>query len=438
MSGGLRLAVDISERRAPDGKVEEAASSYPVRLRWTEDVVSFDDPSGRCVELDFRKKEQRTIDEQARTVTTKPLQACVSFRDVEVHNRVHIDHVLKAGGSAELGFGALHSEHQLSVVLPGDKSTIGKRSFLSRFFGKPPDIELLDQESQLAMVAGPRLLMTSSLESINRPEAVAPLAHFLRNAFGGHPLILQRLVDGKQVPRSIMLGCLHPLAEGGNVTVGVSEAELAPAASTAEFEQLLPLDGSQQIDPVLRSDAWKGPAPEGGFSEAKTLLQGPAPVMGLLAMFEVTLANGAPMPADVAALIKASTDVHLQSLLTLLMSQSQSAEEAQARLNGFSFLRLQAGRYAYLLGAFEAPVHRALNQNAKAMEVLSQVLLTNPRVTGAWKDLGDLFAHSLDFTRAWFCWNRARAIAPDHPLLKDVASYEERLEISHPQYFSLR
>jgi hypothetical protein len=68
---------------------------------------------------------------------------------------------------------------------------------------------------------------------------------------------------------------------------------------------------------------------------------------------------------------------------------------------------------------------------------LTKVLEASPRVTGAWKDLGDLFHADYDVTRAWLCWHRARSIAPSHRQLGGVAAYERRLEADHPEYFRI-
>jgi hypothetical protein len=78
-----------------------------------------------------------------------------------------------------------------------------------------------------------------------------------------------------------------------------------------------------------------------------------------------------------------------------------------------------------------------VQQPAEAKAALTKVLEANARVTGAWKDLGDLFCPAYDFTRAWLCWQRARSIAPTHRLLEDVAARERKLEANHPEYFRI-
>lgn len=330
------------------------------QLEWTDHTVSYDDSSGRRVVLDFANRQQREIDERARTVTIKPLQALVSFRATEARNRgEHIYSVMKAGGLPDNDFAPILAEHQLAVSLPASQRVLGK------------------------------------------------------------------------------LGHLTPMHVGGEVTVRVVEPAATPRSPLLDgFEERLPLDGSEPIDAVLRIN--RGTTPPSiatRCSEALGLLQGATPLLGVLTFLEITLEQPVEMPPAIAAAIKSSTDEVVPSFLALL--QPPPEVDARAVLRVFESLRGRAGRMAYLLGAFEAPVHLVLNQRNEAREALTKVVEANPRVTGAWKDLGDLFCPTYDFTRAWLCWERARSIAPTHPVLEDVASFERKLEADHPEYFRI-
>jgi len=85
--------------------------------------------------------------------------------------------------------------------------------------------------------------------------------HLIRYAFGGHPRILQRILDARQLPGWVTLGHLTPMHAGGEVTVRVEGPADSPRAlSTDGFEEQLPLDGSDPIDAVLRNTA-KGRRP---------------------------------------------------------------------------------------------------------------------------------------------------------------------------------
>lgn len=155
--------------------------------------------------------------------------------------------MLKAGGLADNDFAPVLAEHQLSVSLPSSRRTLGKRLILARLTGGP-DIEVVDRQTQIDMMVGARCLMSVSRESQLQPDAVAAFMHFIRYAFGGHPCVLQRILDARHLPAWITLGHLTP-GPGGEVTVRVEGPADAPRVpSTDGFEEQLPLDGSEPIE----------------------------------------------------------------------------------------------------------------------------------------------------------------------------------------------
>jgi hypothetical protein len=433
----LRLSITIGEQRDNKGAITSPASAYSSQLEWTDHTVSYDDSSSRRVVLDFANRQQREIDERARTVTIKPLQALVSFRATEARNRgEHIYSVMKAGGLADNDFAPILAEHQLSVSLPASERALGKRSVLAWLTGGP-DIEVVERKTQTDMMVGARCLMSISHDGHAQPDALAAFTHFLRCAFGGHPCLLRRIREANRLPASVTLGHLMPMHVGGEITVRVVEPTATRRSPLLDgFEERLPLDGSEPIDTVLRSNSGTTPPSIAArCTEALGLLQGATPLLGVLTFLEITLEQPVEMPPAIAAAMKSSTDEVVPNFLALLRPPSDV--DAHAMLRVFEDLRGRAGRMVYLLGAFEAPLHRVLNQRKAALDALRKVVEANPRVTGAWKDLGDLFCSTYDFTRAWLCWERARAIAPTHPLLEDVTAYERQLEADHPEYFRM-
>lgn len=439
MGMNLRLAITIREQRDDKGAIVAPAAAYSSQLAWTDDTISYDEASGRRIVLDVANQRKQEIDERTRSVTVEPLQAVVSFRDAEAQNRgQHIHEVLKAGGLPDNDFAPVLAEHQLSVSFPSSRRTLGKRSILARLTGGP-DIAIVALQTQTDMMVGARCLMSVSGESQRPPDAVTAFTHFLRHAFGGHPCILQRIVDAGQLPAWITIGHLTPMHTGGEVTVRVEGPADAPRGpSTDGFEDRIPLDGTQPIDAVLGGGGGTMSSPPVAERVAQALaqLQGATPLEGLLTFLELTLEQPLAMPPEIAAAVRSSTDDAVP-MFTGLLGPARSEDDARTRLRVFESLRGRAGRRAYLLGAFEASLLTALAQPAEAKAALTRVLEANPRVTGAWKDLGDLFCPDYDFRRAWLCWQRARSIAPTHPVLEAVAAYERKLEADHPEYFRI-
>lgn len=59
----------------------------------------------------------------------------------------------------------------------------------------------------------------------------------------------------------------------------------------------------------------------------------------------------------------------------------------------------------------------------------------DPFLTGVYHDLGRFLERSFQHPLAWECYDLARKLYPNHPLLKDVAEEESALEKAEPQYF---
>lgn len=76
-----------------------------------------------------------------------------------------------------------------------------------------------------------------------------------------------------------------------------------------------------------------------------------------------------------------------------------------------------------------------LREVKEAIELLSNAVAINPFLTGAYKDLGDLYSGQYQFERAWRCWTAARHISPSHPMLEEAGRREEMLLGEHPEYF---
>ena len=57
------------------------------------------------------------------------------------------------------------------------------------------------------------------------------------------------------------------------------------------------------------------------------------------------------------------------------------------------------------------------------------------RLDHALHDLGLLLAHSWQQPHAWLCWDIARRVYPQHPMLKEIAARERILQSRYPDFF---
>ena len=116
-------------------------------------------------------------------------------------------------------------------------------------------------------------------------------------------------------------------------------------------------------------------------------------------------------------------------------TRAESGDDVKTKLASLQQLVPVSGEKAYVLGIFRADMELTLGNRDAAAGLFLAALQKNPFLTGVWKDLGDNFATAADAADAWRCYDIARRIAPQHPLLKDVAAREDAVAKTHPELF---
>jgi len=81
-----------------------------------------------------------------------------------------------------------------------------------------------------------------------------------------------------------------------------------------------------------------------------------------------------------------------------------------------------------MLNLFAANIHAKLGGIGKAKMLIGNALKENPYIVSAWVDLGEFYFLDFDPTGAWFSWDIARRLHPDHHLLVKTSTLEQRLE----------
>jgi hypothetical protein len=96
-------------------------------------------------------------------------------------------------------------------------------------------------------------------------------------------------------------------------------------------------------------------------------------------------------------------------------------------LEGIAALdRASFGR-PHLLDVFRANALASANRLADAQAAMLEALAKSPWLTGAWKDLGDMYYARFDTERTWLAWEAGRRAAPDHPMWSPIREFEDRL-----------
>jgi len=88
-----------------------------------------------------------------------------------------------------------------------------------------------------------------------------------------------------------------------------------------------------------------------------------------------------------------------------------------------------------MLNLFAANIHAKLGDLEQAKALISTALEENPYIVSAWLDLGEFYLLDFDPGGAWFCWDIAWRLHPDHHLLVKISTFEQQLASKYPYFF---
>lgn len=406
-----------------------ASSSLPASASTGSDVVL--GPHGirvregrRLSVLDFAARRRYVIDTAAATYDAYSLFDTVGFRAAELRQRQGIAGALQAGGVALQATPPVYEEQALSVAA-------GRRR-------GPLQPNVLDGAVLWSLDKQPLLCLGIAGTPVSDDDARA-FAQFLRYTWGGHPLVLAMLAGGKQIPADFTL---HYQDVAGSVTRRFRVSQVRTDApddfSLAAYRPRPVAAGAPELERVLAQAARLAPLDAQLHlalrAEAERLFAAQQPFQAFLLMLEDNLSTGAlvdQLSREQRLALETCEPAH--QLLRALSAKDQDA--IGAGLASVQALRAQADGQQPVLQVFEANLRGKLGQWPAATALYLQVLQARPRLTGAYKDLGDALYAQSDMPNAWRSWDAGRALVPAHRLFAGVNRLEQGLLRDYPAFF---
>lgn len=116
----------------------------------------------------------------------------------------------------------------------------------------------------------------------------------------------------------------------------------------------------------------------------------------------------------------------------------ESKEKITAAIKIIEEARSKNLPHGYVLNVFLANHLAMIGQSHKARDLILDALEQNPRLTGAYKDLGDKYLADYDMVNAWASWDQARKINPNHMLNAEISKLERSIKQRNLAYFHSR
>ena len=154
----------------------------------------------------------------------------------------------------------------------------------------------------------------------------------------------------------------------------------------------------------------------------------------VLATSEYSLQSGDPMINEHRKIVPyVETDRQL-ALFVNGMHFVQSKETAKKAVKFFDAIKIEGLKKGYIIDIMKASAKMEFDA-LTAKDLFIKTLKKNPYITGVWKNLGDLFQESYNMETAWECWDIARSLYPQHPMLEWINKYEKWLLSEYPEFF---
>lgn len=417
----LLLRLEIATETLVHETGQNTATSEEGELRVAPDFLDLHCSPRRRI-IDFSTARDMTVDETTSEYADESLFATVHFRHAEFMNCQYIRGVLKAGGVDDVNFSPGLLSHKFSIPSTEPKADAIK--------WKRNGCEAYAQRKKLFA----RAIEHTTVSRAN----AARFAQFLRYQVGGHPRILDRLVQESIVPRcvefwlydtgatihqTIRITECREVDSGAYDLAGLQETAGSEAEADETFAAMVELRKTPRVLASVNADAEK-------------LLANGHGLDAILAILEFSLSGGEIDSALRALMDRATaTDSNAEEFFELLQNRPESEEQARLHLNALATASRLATSKGSVIGCFSAPVHHSLGDTDVAIECYKSALRANPQIAGVYKDLGDILNEEYAHNWGYRCWDMARWLAPEMSMFDELTATEAELRETYPEYF---
>jgi hypothetical protein len=368
---------------------------------------------------DFDRREILWVDHDARTVTHSSLFSDVAFRDAEFANRIMLSQVLSKAGVEHGPF----DQTQLEVLFSMKKGDPGE------------PIEMKESGATLSFSVGGTEITTFTPDARALPEVLRQtLGRFLVYCCSLHPDVRRRIGERGHIPASL------EYRYRDTPSIFDVDLQLRTARSSANAISVpsgfTPQADDRPLSVLLRRVSVSDEAKKSDddyLQEAKSFRESGHAVDALLTLFEMVLATGV-QPVDEIRQV-ATENREDEQLQTLLTAMRVAGEDPQKALDLNVSIDRDGLQKRHVLKIFQANYQTSLGNGDQAVGLFLDALKVNPYIAGVYKDLGDIYYRQYDMHTAWQCWDAARRVAPNHPMLGDIQNLEQHLQAAYPEFF---
>lgn len=358
----------------------------------------------------YREQLHWRVDRGNHTYHREALVAVAHDRVAALGSALHVRDVLRAGGSDAFG-DIVHVESSYGLQASEDVPRVEHHEAAGTEHWSLAGVEVA---------------------AVRFSEHTIPRA-MLRRMFAYrlplHPVVAEQIAARAKAPASLRVACVFPARDTTTewTLESCREPDSFRAPQLEGCERDAPLDDAHAL--TRRSVADSGGTQR--IEAAREALAAGRLLAALLATFAHTFAT-TDMASDTVKAInaRASWWTPTRRLMKRLMA---SGGASAPTFDGF---RKHGGSYTHVLDVFAGEDLLRRGEPAEAARRIAAALVVDPGLASAWVSLGETYAAALEFGAAWDCFERAKCLCADHPVVKaKVIALERGLRGRHPQFF---
>jgi hypothetical protein len=412
----LQLDFEVERTRKPlEGAAE--TTTFPLQVLLGDGVLHYRDGGGDTL-LDFQALRTYNWTDQAWDEVS--LYAIAGGRMRQLDNRAKIGEALVKATKAQPAFAEVALEHVFAMNIPGGKEA--------------PE---LAAAPALKATFGDKLLAEASADGqAVEPDVARAYTRFVRYYVAAHPDFLSRLEASKTVPSSLTVVQYGPREERRYHLKFKASSTETTLSATPPAQGMVPR--ARQLDRLLHrvrsiTTAQTAQRNQALLQRAEADRKAKKYLPSVLRYFDYYLSTGRELPAPFTK--HKATYLKAPDAKALFGALDKSSSQPKPALAALQALEKKAGEMAYVCQIFRAGILLDSDTPKAGLELYLQALEKQPLVTGAWKDVGDIFYRAYLAEEAWKCWDAALRLQRNHAMLSDVKELEAMLRQDYPEFF---
>lgn len=421
--------VVVSHKEPPEGMKSSTGSAmrpsdetFPLTVTLGHQYLAVEARGTRTI-YDFSRLRILRLNLATKRYTDDSLYTDIGFRAVEFQNRIVLGSALQTAKVATNPMPPALLEQLFSLTNAQGQTTIDQTQ-------ADGESTFLWQQQKLASISERTRELPAGYQS--------EYWRFLRYYAGGHPKIYAALASVQGVPEKITFVLTNMQTETRQITLNAIHTEPDAAYSLDGFAPLSPNQAPYGTLKLLGPDAAAQLS-----KRAAAVVRDRDTALAQGQVFNAVLANMALLfiTGDSTGTTdwleqnrdRVQSDQSAQALVASLGPKDSNS--APAAVQALAMLRKQPVAYGYVLGIFQGNTLLGVRDDKAGAEHLLAALAVNPYLLGAWKDLGGSYYQAFQAEKAWACWDAARRVNPQHPMLLQITQLEDQLRTGFPEFF---